>query len=87
MNSKSFMTLGEVQDLLLQLRRIKQFYNRQIANISSSIHEHEKIENKIRNDQCFNSTDEDDYIETDTQRNIKRQKINQKIKIKVKKRV
>ena len=99
----SKMTLGEVQDLLRNLRRVKQFYNRQIATIANSIREHEKIENDIRNDRYWNSTDwnssdeEDDAAEAESEsegyeninrnRNPKRQKINKKIKIKVKKRI
>lgn len=87
------MTLGEVQDLLRSLRRVKQFYNRQIATVSTSIREHEKIEKQLRDDQFWNSTDEEDAAESQEEatetndRNSKRQKINEKIKIKVKKRI
>lgn len=84
------MTLGEVEDLLRNLRKVKQFYNRQIAMVSTSIREHEKIENQIRNDQFWTSTDEEDAMETKAESEIrypKRQKINKKIKIKVKKRI
>jgi hypothetical protein len=83
------MSLGEVQELLINLRKVKQFYNRQLSAISSSIREHEKIETKLQSDHIWNSTDEEDADMSDekTNRNPKRQKINQKIKIKVKKNI
>lgn len=83
------MSLGEVQELLINLRKVKQFYNRQLSAISSSIREHEKIETKLQSDHIWNSTDEEDADMSNekTNRNPKRQKINQKIKIKVKKNI
>ena len=42
------MTLGEVQDTLRSLRRVKQFYSKQITSINSSIRQHDKIAKQLQ---------------------------------------
>lgn len=42
------MTLGEVQDTLRNLRRVKQFYSKQITSINSSIRQHDKIAKQLQ---------------------------------------
>jgi len=59
------MTLGEVQDLLRNLRRVKQFYARQVTSINTSIREHDKIAKKLQSEKYthnvhFTTTDDED---------------------------
>ena len=59
------MTLGEVQDLLRNLRRVKQFYARQVTSINTSIREHDKIAKKLQTEKYtrnvpFTTTDDED---------------------------
>lgn len=90
MNSKhTSMTLGEVHDLLQNLNKVKNFYQRQIACISASIREHEKIENRFNtNEETNHNTkykydrENNDMTEIKTLR--KKQKKNNRFKIRVK---
>ena len=59
------MTLGEVQDLLRNLRRVKQFYAIQVTSINTSIREHDKIAKKLQSEKYthnvhFTTTDDED---------------------------
>jgi hypothetical protein len=85
------MTLGEVQDLLKNLNKVKNFYHRQIACTSASIREHEKIEQHLSTDEKgkHNIKQNRDYIndnEPDMQIQSlrKKQKINNRFKLRVK---
>lgn len=83
------ITLGEVQDLLQNLNRLKNFYHRQIACTSASIREHEKVERQLNADKKTSHNtkydcDRVNHDKIDVNCLRKKQKINNRIKIRVK---
>lgn len=83
-------TLGEVRDVLQNLNKVKNFYHRQIACISASIREHEKVERRLSMDTESNHEIHEEMNHIHKKQDgvnmncSKKQKLNNRFKIRVK---